>query len=139
MWAAAAALPKFGPPDQRPACLRRAGLFPLRLAQGVERGLLDEFVHRLYGMYLAVLAARTAVGRGDWAGHGDSLFPDRPRPLPRNPFPWNNFVLTPPRGCGPQPATPPARGPAGLEVTRGVGPVGTGAGLDPGFNGTVVG
>ena len=63
-------------PDQLPACLRSAGLFPLRLAQGVELGLLDEFVHRLYGMYVAVLAARMATGRGDQVGHGDSLFPD---------------------------------------------------------------
>ena len=39
---AAAALPQLGPPDQWPACLRWAGLFPPWLAQGVERGLLDE-------------------------------------------------------------------------------------------------
>ena len=32
--------------------------------------LLDEFLYRLYGMYLAVLAARMAAGRGDQAGHG---------------------------------------------------------------------
>ena len=38
-------------------------------------------------MYLAVLAARLAAGLGDPAGHGDSLFPDQPRPRPRNPFP----------------------------------------------------
>ena len=84
---AAAALPQLGPPDQWPACLRRAGLFPLPLAQGVEEGLLDEFLYRLYGMYLAVLAARMAAGRGDHTGLGDSLFPDQPRPRPRNPFP----------------------------------------------------
>ena len=61
-------------------------------AQGVERELLDEFLYRLYGMYLAVLAARMAASRGDQAGHGDSLFPDQPRPRPRNPFPWDDFV-----------------------------------------------
>ena len=49
---AVAALPQLGPPDQWPACLRRAGLFPLRLAQGLERELLDEFLYRMYGMYL---------------------------------------------------------------------------------------
>ena len=68
------------------------GLFPLRLAQGVERALLDEFLYRLYGMFLAVLAARMAAGRGDQAGHGDSLLPDQPRLRPRNPFPWDDFV-----------------------------------------------
>ena len=68
------------------------GPLPLRLAQGVEQELLDEFLYRLYGMYLAVLAARMAASRGEQAGHGDSLFPDQPRPRPRNPFPWEDFV-----------------------------------------------
>ena len=90
---AAVALPQPGPPDQWPACLRRAGLFPLRLAQGVERALLDEVLYCLYGMYLAVLAARMATGHGDPAGHGDSLFPDPPRPRPRSPVPWDDFVI----------------------------------------------
>ena len=89
---AVAALPKLGPPDQWSACLRRAGLFLLRPAQGVERALLDEFLYRMYGMYPAVLAARMAAGRGDQAGHGDSLFPDQPLPQPRNPFPLDDFV-----------------------------------------------
>ena len=75
-----------------PACLRRAGLFPLWLAQGVERALLGEFLYRMYGMYLAVLAARMAAIRGDQAGHGDSLSPDQPLPRPRNPFPLDDFV-----------------------------------------------
>ena len=46
----------------------------------------------MYRMFLAVLAARMASGHGDQAGQGDSLFPDEPRPRPRNPFPWDNFV-----------------------------------------------
>ena len=52
---AAGAIPNLGPPDYWPSCLRKAGLFPLRLAQGVDRDLLDEFLYRLtlYGMYLA--------------------------------------------------------------------------------------
>ena len=74
-----------------PACARR-GLFPLRLAHGVDRDLLDEFLYRLYCMYLAVLAAQMAAGAGDQPGHGDSLFPEQPRPQPRNPFPWDAFV-----------------------------------------------
>ena len=73
---AATAISHLGPPDQWPSCLRKAGLFPLRLAQGVDRGLLDEFLYRLYGMYLAVLAACMAASQGDQPGHGDSLFPD---------------------------------------------------------------
>ena len=56
--------------------LRKAGLSPLRLVHGVDGGLLDEFLYRLYGMYLAVLAARMAAGAGDQPGHGDSLFPE---------------------------------------------------------------
>ena len=89
---AAAALPQLGPPDQWPGCLRRARLFPLRLAQGVEPGLL-EFLYRLYGMYLAVLgAACMFAGRGGQAGHGDFLFPDQPRPRPSNAFPWDDIV-----------------------------------------------
>ena len=65
---------------------------PLRLVHGEGWGLLDEFLYRMYGMYLAVLAARMAASHGDRAGHGDPLFPDQPRPRPRNPFPWNDFV-----------------------------------------------
>ena len=72
--------------------MRKAGLFPLRLAQGVDGDLLDEFPYRLYGMYLAVLVARTAAGAGDQPGHGDSLFPEQPRLRPRNPYRWNAFV-----------------------------------------------
>ena len=89
---AAMAILHLGPPDQWPSCLRKAGLFPLRLAHGVERGLLDDFLYRLCGMYLAVLAARMAASHGDQPGHGDSLFPDQPRPRPRNPYPWDDFV-----------------------------------------------
>ena len=49
----------------------------------MDRDLLDEFLYRLYGMYLAVLAARMAASSGDQPGHGDSLFPEQPRPRPR--------------------------------------------------------
>ena len=84
---AATAIPHLGPLDQWPSCLRKAGLFPLRLAQGVDRGLLAEFLYRLYGMYLAVLVARMAASHGDQPGHGDSLFLDPPRPRPRTPTP----------------------------------------------------
>ena len=89
---AAQAIPHLGPPDQWASCLRKAGLFPLRLAQGVDRGLRDEFMYCLYGMYPAVLATCMAASQGDQPGHGDSLFPNRPRPRPRNPYPWDDFV-----------------------------------------------
>ena len=89
---AAGAIPNLGPPGWWPYCLRKTGLFPLRLAQGVDRDLLDEFLYRLYGMYLAVLAARMAAGQGDHPGHGDSLFPEQPCPRPRDPYPWDAFV-----------------------------------------------
>ena len=55
---AATAIPQLGPPDQWPACLWRAGLFPLRLAQGLDQGLLDEFLYRLHGMHLAARGGR---------------------------------------------------------------------------------
>ena len=48
---AATAIPRLGLPNQWPACLQKVGLFPLRLAQGVDQGLLDVFLYRLYGMY----------------------------------------------------------------------------------------
>ena len=58
----------------------------------MDRDLLDEFLYRLYCMYLAVLAARMAAGAGDQPVHGDSLFPEQPRPRPRNPYLWDAFV-----------------------------------------------
>ena len=88
----ATAIPHLGPPHQWPSCVRKAGLLPLQLAQGVDRGLLDEFLSRLYSMYLAVRVARMAASCRDEAGHGDSIFLDQPRPRPRNPYPWDDFV-----------------------------------------------
>ena len=58
----------------------------------MDRDLLDEFVYRLYGMYLADLAARMAASAGDQPGHGDSIFSEQPRPQPRDPYPWDAFV-----------------------------------------------
>ena len=84
---AATAISQFGPPDQRTGCLRKAGLFSLWLAHAVDRGLLGEFLYRLYGMYPAVLGARMAVCHGDQARHGDCLFPDQPCPRPLKPYP----------------------------------------------------
>ena len=107
---AAAAIPQLGPPDQWPACLPSAGLIPLRLAQGVERESLDQFVYCLHGMYPAVLAARMAAGRGDKAGHGDSLFPDQPRPRPRHSFPGTTSS-TPSRGMQSATSRASGRGP----------------------------
>ena len=107
---AAEAIPHLGPPDPWPSCLRKAGLFPLRLAQGVDRGLLDEFLYRLYGMYTAVLAARMAASHGDQPGHGDSLFPDQPHPRPRNTYGVAD-PFSPPRARrddGPRPVPAPA-------------------------------
>ena len=84
---AAAAILQLGPPNQWPACLWRAGLFPLRLAQGVQRELLVGLLYRLYGMYLAVLAAHMPPSRGGQAGQRDSMFADHRRLRPRNCFP----------------------------------------------------
>ena len=89
---AAGAIPNLGPPDRWPSCLRTAGLLPLRLAQGVDRDLLDEFLYHLYGMYLTVLAARMAASPGDQSGHGDFLFMEHLRPQPRDPYPSDDFI-----------------------------------------------
>ena len=58
----------------------------------MDQDLLDEFLYRLYGMYLAILAAHMAASQGDQPGHGDSLFSDQPRVRARNPYPWDDFV-----------------------------------------------
>ena len=84
--------PQPGPSGLVALLLAESRPFPLRRAQGVDRDLLDEFLYRLYGMYLAVLAARMAASKGDQPGHGDSLFPEQPRPRPRDPYPWDAFV-----------------------------------------------
>ena len=72
--------------------LTEGGPFPSQRAHGVDPGLLDEFQYPLYGMWPAVLVARMAACLGDRAGHGDSLFPDQPRPRTHKPYPWNDFV-----------------------------------------------
>ena len=64
-----------------------SGPFPPPAGQGVDRDLLDEHLYPLNGMYLAVFAARMAASAGDQPGHGDSLFPEQPRPRPRDPYP----------------------------------------------------
>ena len=57
-----------------PACLRRAGLLPLALSAGADRQQVDAFVYRLYGMYLAVLAAKYAPTRLGVPGQGEAPF-----------------------------------------------------------------
>ena len=71
--AALARLLQLGPLDRWPACLRRAGLMPLQLAKGMDRDCLDEFLYRLYSMYLAVLVARIAAGQADPQAPGTLL------------------------------------------------------------------
>ena len=134
--------PQLGPPHQWPACMRRAGLFRLRLAQGVERALLDEFLYRLYGMYLAALAARMAAGRGPGGPQGLHV-PGLAATAALQPLPFGRFSRPPTGGRGPQTAAPSARGPArvalGSGLCLGLGPVGTGAGLDAKASGSIVG
>ena len=126
------------PTGGRPAsrCLQGAGLFPLWLAQGVDRALLDKFVYRLYGMYPAVLATRIAANREDQASRPAASAAPQPLPL-------EHLCGPPPGGCGPQPPVSPVRGPAGLAVALGfyprLGPVGTGASIDAGASGSFLG
>ena len=66
-----------GPTSARPRwmpCVRCIGLMPVALLARADVKLLDEFLHRFYGMNLAVLAARMAGGRLEWPGLGDRLF-----------------------------------------------------------------
>ena len=69
-------------PTRWPACLRRAGSLPLVLSAGANRQQVDAFLrlYRLYGMYLAVLAARYAHTPSGVPGQGEALFPRRPAP-----------------------------------------------------------
>ena len=66
------------PATRWPACLRRVGLLPLALSAGADRQQVDKFLYRLYGMYLAVLAARYAHTRSGESGQGEALFPRAP-------------------------------------------------------------
>ena len=78
--------PQGGAAGPRASLLAEGGRFRPPAAAGGGCGLVDEFPYRLYGMYLAVLAARMAAVQGNQAGDGDSLFPDQPHPRARNPY-----------------------------------------------------
>ena len=92
---------QLGPPTGWPACLRRAGLLPLALSAGADRRQVDEFLYRLYGMYLPVLAARYAHTRSGEQGQGEALFPRRPAPGGKGGYPWQDL-------SGPLPQLPAA-------------------------------
>ena len=52
---------------------------------------MAEFLYRLYGMYLAVIAARYAHTRLGEEGQGEALFPRRPAPGGRGGYPWQDL------------------------------------------------
>ena len=114
---------QLGPPTGWPACLRRAGLLPLALSAGADRRQVDEFLYRLYGMYLAVLAAGGArVGRGP--------LPAAPGAGRQGGIPVAGPERSPAAAAGGTGnATPPGR-PAGVALGAGVrpgpGPLGSG-------------
>ena len=116
------------------------GPIPPSAGTGGGPGLLDEFLYPLYGMYLALLAARMAASQGDQPGHGDSLFPDQLRPRPRGPYPWDDFV-------GPLPGDIASHGSGRGPCQAGGGPRtssktwsgGPGASLDAGAGGSLLG
>ena len=103
---------QLGPPTGWPACLPRAGLLPLALSAGADRRQVDKFLYRLYGMYLAVLAARYAHTRLGEQGHGEALFPRRPAPCGKGGYPWQDL-------SGPLPQLPAA---PGMQLRPGVPP-----------------
>ena len=116
--AAARPLPTLAVPSAWPACLRSAGLLPLALVPDNDAlQLAKDLLYRLYGMFLAVLAARktaldAAQQRGD---HRSTVFgPARGRaPDARAAYPWHQL------GAGPLPR-PPARPP--LDAPEGLPP-----------------
>ena len=73
--AAAVDLPHLNPPKHWPACLRRVGLLPSSLSEGLDKAPVDTFLYRLYGVYLAVLAERMAACHDGHDGPGCGLFP----------------------------------------------------------------
>ena len=52
---------------------------------------MDEFLYRLYGIYLAVLAGRYAHTRSGEQGQGEALFPRRPPPGCKGGYPWHDL------------------------------------------------
>ena len=116
--AAACPLPTLAVPSAWPACLRSVGLLPLALVPDNDAlQLAKDLLYRLYGMFLAVLAARktaldAAQQRGD---HRATVFgPARGRaPDARAAYPWHQL------GAGPLPM-PPARPP--LDAPEGLPP-----------------
>ena len=116
--AAARPLPTLAVPSAWPACLRSAGLLPLALVPDNDAlQLAKDLLYRLYGMFLAVLAARkTALGAAQQGGdHRSTVFgPARGRaPDARTAYPWHQL------GAGPLPM-PPARTP--LDAPEGLPP-----------------
>ena len=96
----AVGVPGLGPPEAWPACLQRTGLLPAWASEGADRAAVRAFIHRLYGMYLVVLACRMERGAQGPARHE--------RRLPRGPriggrgggYPWGQLH-------GPLPRPPP--------------------------------
>ena len=77
---ASAALPALGRLDQWPACMRNACLLLGRATDGVEMEAVDDFVHRLSGLGLAVLTLRMHCERAEAdVGRAGLLFPGAPK------------------------------------------------------------
>ena len=117
-------------------------LFPLRLAHGLDRGLLDEFLCRLYGMYLAVLAAHMAASEGGQPGRRAFPFGPVASAAPQ-PLHVGRLRQPPAGGHSPPPATAPAGDPARPAMAPRLHPplslVGPGAGVDAGAGGRLPG
>ena len=104
--AEAAQLPALAVPTAWPVCLRATGLLPAALVRQDEEDQAGRLMYRLYGMYLAVLAARMGeevAARRD-AGAGPSVFAVARRRPPdaRRGYPWGQL------GAGPHLPAPPA-------------------------------
>ena len=60
----------------------------MALSAGAGCRQVDEFLYRLYGMYLAVLAARYVHTHSGEQGQGEALFPRRPAPGGKGGYLW---------------------------------------------------
>ena len=70
--------PGTGAPAAWPPCLRRAGLLPTAVTAGAERSDVRKFTRRLYGMFLAVLAARLDKEQAPGDDGRERHFPENP-------------------------------------------------------------
>ena len=90
---ASTALLALGRLDQWPACMRNACLLPSWATEDVEVEAVDDFVHWLFGLGLAILSLRMRCERAEAdAGRAGMLFPGAPKPRRGRSYPWEDLI-----------------------------------------------